>query len=100
MSADDRFDVHPEAAAELEEIVEFYEDAAPGLGEAAFQDYVRTLAAVLKHPGIGHPYFGVQRFLFSDFPFSLVYRVREGRVQILAVAHFRRRPGYWKQRTQ
>jgi hypothetical protein len=33
---------------------------------------------------------GLQRF-----PFNVLYRVAGGAVQILAVAHHRRRPGYW-----
>jgi plasmid stabilization system protein ParE len=29
-------------------------------------------------------------------PFSIIYRVETDRVLIVAVAHERRRPGYWK----
>jgi hypothetical protein len=32
------------------------------------------------------------------FPFSLVYRVLESEVEVLAVAHGKRRPGYWRSR--
>jgi hypothetical protein len=32
------------------------------------------------------------------FPFSLVYRVRHAEIEIVAVAHHRRRPGYWRSR--
>jgi hypothetical protein len=35
---------------------------------------------------------------FQRFPFSLVYAIRGGDVEILAVAHGRRRPGYWRSR--
>ena len=42
----------------------------------------------------------VRRYLFQNqYPFSLIYRLRkEGTVEIVAVAHHRRRPDYWKAR--
>jgi plasmid stabilization system protein ParE len=42
------------------------------------------------------PYLGdTRRYLLRRFPFFVVFREVENRVQILAVAHARRRPGYW-----
>jgi toxin ParE1/3/4 len=32
------------------------------------------------------------------FPYALIYAVEERRVFVVAVAHFRRRPGYWRDR--
>jgi len=29
------------------------------------------------------------------FPFGVVYRVLAGEIQVVAVAHHRRKPGYW-----
>jgi hypothetical protein len=34
----------------------------------------------------------------EEVPFSFVYRVEANRIVIVAVAHGRRRPGYWKSR--
>jgi hypothetical protein len=39
-----------------------------------------------------------QRYVFPRFPFSLVYRMRGDEVEVLAVAHGKRRPGYWRSR--
>jgi len=33
------------------------------------------------------------------FPYSIVYRVETEKVFVLAVAHLRRRPLYWRDRT-
>jgi plasmid stabilization system protein ParE len=33
------------------------------------------------------------------FPFRIVYRVVDGRVLVVAIAHAKRRPGYWQERT-
>jgi len=36
-----------------------------------------------------------RRYVFDRFPYSLVYRIHDGRIEVLAVAHHKRRPGYW-----
>jgi toxin ParE1/3/4 len=41
---------------------------------------------------------GTRRFLLRRFPFALVYRELPSAIQVVAVAHGRRRPGYWKTR--
>jgi len=39
-----------------------------------------------------------RRYTLHQFPFSLVYRVEPSRTFVLAVAHGKRRPGYWLER--
>ena len=39
-----------------------------------------------------------RRFVFRRFPFNLVYRVLTDKIEIIAVAHQRRRPMYWRDR--
>lgn len=41
---------------------------------------------------------GTRRFVLRRFPFTLIYRVGSAEVEIIAVAHGRRRPDYWKGR--
>lgn len=41
---------------------------------------------------------GTRKFLLRRFPFAVVYRELPSVIQVLAVAHGRRRPGYWKPR--
>jgi hypothetical protein len=42
----------------------------------------------------------VRRFLLPRFPFAVAYVIRGDDVLVLAIAHTRRRPGYWRGRTQ
>ena len=42
--------------------------------------------------------YGTRRFMLPNFPFSIVYRVQQDAVEVVAVAHHRRRPGYWRGR--
>jgi hypothetical protein len=39
---------------------------------------------------------GTRRFMLRRFPFSVVYRPHEDFVEVVAVAHAKRRPGYWR----
>ena len=94
------YELHPEAALEHEEQVAFYERQLPGLGaryHRAFQSAMRricdgpTRQRVFVEPDI-------RRVSLKGFPFSVVYRNVDNSVQVLAVAHHRRRPGYWSDR--
>jgi plasmid stabilization system protein ParE len=37
-------------------------------------------------------------FPLRRFPYAVIYQKREAEIVIAAIAHFRRRPGYWRQR--
>jgi plasmid stabilization system protein ParE len=41
---------------------------------------------------------GTQRLVLDKFPYSIVYLDWQDEVFIVAVAHAKRRPGYWKSR--
>jgi toxin ParE1/3/4 len=41
---------------------------------------------------------GTRKFLLRRFPYAVVYRITESAIQVIAVAHGRRRPSYWKSR--
>jgi plasmid stabilization system protein ParE len=41
---------------------------------------------------------GTRRYVFPTFPYSLVYFVEEHVLYVVAVAHERRKPGYWRKR--
>jgi toxin ParE1/3/4 len=42
---------------------------------------------------------GIRRFLLTRFPFAVGYFVEADTITILAIAHLRRRPGFWLGRT-
>lgn len=41
---------------------------------------------------------GTRKFLLRRFPFAIYYRDVHSGVQVFAVAHGHRKPGYWKSR--
>ena len=50
-----------------------------------------------RHPFIEAP---MRRIRLRKFPFALIYVEKPNVVQVLAVAHLSRKPGYWWRRTQ
>ena len=95
-----RLEFHPEAAAEFGAAAEYYDAAAPGLGSRFRLAVQRTTDFALAHPGGGVKR-GVaesRRIVVQGFPYEVVYRVRGELLEVLAVAHLRRRPGYWRNR--
>jgi toxin ParE1/3/4 len=57
---------------------------------------IRTIVdAPLRWPAY---LYGTRRFVLQRFPFSIVYLDDPDLVTIIAVAHAKRKPGYWKER--
>jgi toxin ParE1/3/4 len=93
------YSLHPEALEELRLQALYYEDRSEGLGRR-FTDQVEAAAQLAAAmPGIGSPYMhGTRRVFPTDFPFSIVYRDVAKELFIVAVAAFKRKPGYWRDR--
>ena len=89
------------AAEEFREAVRWYEARHPGLGAEFFDAVAATLSRVETNPEIGTPLSTdgrTRRLLVTRFPYHIVYRLRPADVVIVAIAHTKRRPGYWKNR--
>lgn len=41
---------------------------------------------------------GTWRYVFPRYPFNLIYRIKDGNIEVIAVAHHRRRQDYWNRR--
>lgn len=90
---------HDEARLELIGQVGYYEAAREGLGEAFNAEVEAAVEAAARSPDSGLQYnFGTLRAVLKRFPFSVVYVVLPNEIVILAIAHFRKRPGYWRDR--
>lgn len=97
MSSARGVEFHPDAEAELAAAAAFYAREAPRLGEELVAAVEDVVARIVQFPASGAPYAGsTRRLLVSRFPFAVIYRERAARsVEIVAVMHLRRRPGYW-----
>ena len=90
---------HPEAAAEFAAASAYYEEEVPGLGDAFITELERVAELIKQHPFIGSPIDEIfRRVVLVRFPFSAIYCLEEEKLLIVAVAHQRRKPGYWRGR--
>jgi plasmid stabilization system protein ParE len=87
---------HPEAEAELNQAIDWYEAHSPGLG-GDFADEVR--AAVERALALPFAWSeilpGIRRVLTRRFPYGVLYAQERDALQVLAVMHLSQRPGYW-----
>lgn len=102
MTYDFRF--HPEAEAEFIADVEWYDEREEDLG-ARFENAVRAaIDAAVRSPDswpvwpgwTGQPV--VRSTGVDSFPYRVAYIVDDESLTIVAVAHSKRRPGYWRER--
>ena len=89
----------PAAREDLNKAAAFYEASVPGLGDAFLDDVERAIENIRKSPRIGAPIGRTfRRAVLRRFPFTVVYAERDAEIVIVAIAHDRRRPGYWRGR--
>ncbi len=98
----DRFD--PDAAAEYAAAVLWYRKHDIALAERFRAHVLATIASICEAPARSSSVRGVpkripvRRRLVAKFPYSIVYLELDDEILILAVAHLRRRPAYWRSR--
>ena len=89
----------PEARAEFLAVVEQYAAVSLELGEDFVAEVESALARISAFPGHGSPYHGgTRRVVLRRFPYDVVYRSVDAGTHVVALAHHRRTPFYWKQR--
>ena len=94
-----KFTFHPDADAEFDQAVAYYEARQSGLGIELADEVLVTIARILDHPKAGSPFSkNTWRCLTKRFPYGIIYQIHEDTVRIIAVAHLSRRPGYWENR--
>jgi len=90
---------HPLAADEAVAAERWYRERNEKAAARFQRELDRIVELIAERPETAPPYIGnSRRFLLRRFPFFVVYRVYDGHVQVVAVAHARRRPGYWVHR--
>ena len=89
-----RAEFHPEALAEFEAAVGYYEFLQPGLSIRFIVSVESALQSVLEAPEAWPALVpGVRRRLTRVFPYALLYSVESDHVLILAVMHCHQKPG-------
>ncbi len=92
--------IHPEAVLEAQAAREWYETKSHEAAAAFMAELDIAVDSIRAAPELYPPYLhGTRRYLMRRFPYLIVYRIASTAIEIVAVAHGRRRPGYWKKRS-
>jgi hypothetical protein len=90
---------HADARAEFLHEIEFYSSLSARLGERYDKAVLAAEARAAETPELWPKYkHKTRRVIDRKFKFSLVYLYSESEIIVIAVAPFRRKPGYWKVR--
>ena len=91
--------LHTEAEAEVLQALEWYAERSTIAARAFVQELNRVISLAVRSPETWPRAYGNMRcIVFPRFPFTLVFRLRGGTLEIVAVPHQRRRPSYWSNR--
>jgi plasmid stabilization system protein ParE len=97
--ANRKVEFHPSADAEVTEAQAWY----AARSEVAASAFTLEFDGVVERIAVSPERWpadvdGTRRAVFPRFPFNLIYRLRGKILEVVAVAHQRRRPGYWRGR--
>lgn len=91
--------IHEAAENEINDAADFYDLESPGLGETFINEIHKAVDLIAHFPEASPLIRGrIRRKVLIKFPYALIYSLRATEIRILAVAHQKRRPVYWRGR--
>lgn len=91
--------LHPEAWLEIEAGDDWYLQRSVDASAEFIAAISDAFESISQAPGRWPKYLhGTRRFVLHRFPFSIIYLDDPDVLSIIAVAHSKRKPGYWKAR--
>jgi len=94
-----RYSFHPEAEAEFNNAIEYYEECEKSLGYDFAIEVDSAIERAASHPK-AWPLIEdeIRRALVRRFPYGVLYSEEAEELFIIAVMHLHRDPDYWKHR--
>ena len=96
-----RLSVRRSAERELIAAAAWYERQQEGLGREFLEELGRAFERIKESPLTYPPWqedAPYRKFLLQRFPYAVFYVENDSQVSVVAVAHGRRKPGYWVHR--
>ena len=92
---------HPEAEKEFDLAISYLERQRTGLGLDLQAEVERAVASIQKNPRIHalYKHTNFRKHVLKRFSFNLFYQELDRFIWIAALAHQKRRPDYWIDRT-
>jgi plasmid stabilization system protein ParE len=89
--------IHPAALAEGQAATDWYKERSKRAAEAFVDELAQTIQQILQHPArFASSDYGIRRAVLRKFPFLVFFRETDLSVEVVAIAHGRRRFGYWR----
>jgi plasmid stabilization system protein ParE len=93
------FSFHPEAEAEFNKAIDYYENIEPGLGYDFALEVYSTIQRIVEFPKAWAALEGeIKRSLVGRFPYGVLYSIEKNEIFIIAVMDLHRKPDYWLHR--
>ena len=93
------YSLHIGAKEDIEEAISYYYDINPALSRDILSEFYQTIEIVLKRPFLfpatNKKY---RKVTLVRFPYKIFYIVKKNEIIVLAFAHHKRKPNYWKKR--
>jgi toxin ParE1/3/4 len=91
--------IHPAAEREADLAFEWYWNESPRAAIHFSDQLLEAYFAIGQNP-LSYPYYlyGTRRKILDRYPFFVVFHQHRNKIEIVAVAHAKRRPGYWSKR--
>jgi hypothetical protein len=93
-----KFELHVEAERELDDAIAVMEGDRNERGSRFLDAFDRAIVAIIGYPEIGKRSGRFRIFVMADWPYKIVYAVEDELIYVTAVAHHKRKPGYWRKR--
>ena len=94
-----KIEFHPSALEEAESAQLWYADRSKAASKAFVAELTHAVNKITESPNRWPKYHkDTRRYFFPRFPFSLIYRSNLDLIEVIAVMHHRRKPGYWTKR--
>jgi hypothetical protein len=94
-----KYRFHPQAEAELNEAVDYYDGCQEGLGLEFAKVVYAAIENICQYPLAWTPLSrNTRRCLLNRFPYGVVYQSKGDVIIIIAVMQLSRKPDYWRKR--
>jgi plasmid stabilization system protein ParE len=88
-----------QAQEEINQAFDWYFKRNPEAASAFLTEIGASLAQIAAHPQLYSIYtMNTRRCVLAKFPYSVIYKEKDEVILIVAVAHAKRRPAYWRGR--
>jgi plasmid stabilization system protein ParE len=94
-----RLRIQSQAQQEINEAFDWYFKRSPEAADAFLTEIAASFVQIASRPR-RYPAFtkNTRRRVLANFPYSVIFLEKDDVILVVAIAHAKRRPGYWRER--